>query len=111
MFTNFINATAMHLLHPDIFEIPPAEVMNRIKPGVFVKVGVNFDPPHVSGNTKCNSERFWVKVTGVQNDKIVGTVGNMLVFDDEHGFDYGKEIAFNKQHVLDVMFAYPEEHP
>ena len=70
--------------HPDTFVVPDDDTLDKIAPGDFVKV--------IRG-----SERFWLRVREYAEGQGVGVVDNYLV--EEHGFDYGDYVAFQRSHV------------
>ena len=77
--------------NPDTFEAPATEDLDSIKEGSFVKI------------CAAESERFWVKVTRVEDNLIEGTVDNQLIYSDEHGLDLGDIIKCEKKHVYQTM--------
>jgi hypothetical protein len=91
---DLVDAQEMHREHPDTFWAPDEELLARIKPGDCVKV--------------CDgAERFWVTVTAVNGDDIVGIVENMLIgglleADFSHGLQLRDRIEFEKRHVFEI---------
>ena len=83
----FVDAQRMHRLHPDTFWAPCPRMLAALAPGDLVKV--------------ChNNERFWVGLSSVSGDTLVGAIGNDLVLDQPFG--YADEIEFRKRHVFAV---------
>lgn len=80
----FIDAQEMAKNHPDTFEAPTLEELNKIKQDDSVKL--------------ChNAERFWVTVIEVHEDEIIGEVDNQL-FEDQP-FNLHDIIAFKREHI------------
>jgi len=83
----FVDAQEMHRKNPTRFDVPSATELLAIKMGSTVKV--------------CNGrERFWVNVIGVNGEKLLGTVSNNLIGNDE--IDFGDTIDFEKKHIYDI---------
>ena len=89
----FINAQKMAEENPDTFFAPSFDELNEIKEGSFVKIAVD-------------GERFWVEVISVNENKIIGKVGNCLIMTKEHGLKLDKKIRFEKKHIYSI-FSYP----
>jgi uncharacterized protein YegJ (DUF2314 family) len=94
---NFVNAQEMHKLHPKTFEVPSDEELNNIKIGDFVKICIygKLEPDF----SDIDNERFWVEVTEINNDEIIGTVDNELV---EVDLKYGEKIKFKKENIYSI---------
>lgn len=85
----FIDAVQKNKEHPDTFQIPSKEDLDKMEEGFFVKVGHN-------------GERFWTEITSIEESgTIFGRVDNDLVY--EHPFKYNDKIMFEKRHILDVQ--------
>lgn len=85
----FVDAQEMHRKNPKTFEVPSDEELSNIKVGGHVKVCAE-------------RERFWVKVTKVENKTIQGEVDNELVSSDEHNLFLGDEIEFHFDNVYSI---------
>ncbi len=72
----------------DSFDAPTESELKKIKTNTFVKVCTG-------------GERFWVKVTKVKSDTIIGKVDNFLM-SDTHDIYYGDEITFKKLNVYAI---------
>jgi hypothetical protein len=83
-----IDAQEMAKKYPITFEAPTQAVLNRIKKGKHVKVAYN-------------QERFWILVTKVVGDTVIGTVDNDLVLRQD--IKYGDLVSVQKNQVYDVM--------
>jgi hypothetical protein len=70
MSITLINALAMHLDHPDTFDVPDVDVLAELVPGDFVKLGFRDDDDGGGG------ERMWVKVTARSGSEWTGTIAN-----------------------------------
>jgi len=89
----YVNGVERNNEHPSTFEIPDQESKGAIEKGDFVKVGIEFEGG--------GGERFWVKVT--QAKPLQGLVANNLVSTDKHGLVKNDLIAFEADHVLDIL--------
>jgi molybdopterin converting factor small subunit len=85
----FVDAQEMNRQHPDTFDVPTAEELKALRPGMYVKV------------CACN-ERFWVLVTGRDETGIVGIVNNDLVSTD-HGLKDGDVVHFQERHIYSIL--------
>ncbi len=83
----FVNAQKMHELYPKTFDVPTIEELNSLKKGDSVKVCID------------DIERFWVTVTSVNNDEIIGIVDNELIDLD---LKIGEEIKFKKENIYSI---------
>jgi hypothetical protein len=94
---NFVNAQEMHKLHPKTFEVPSNEELDNIKIGDIVKISID-------------QERFWIEVTEINNDEIIGTVGWRLYKEDdkliEIDLEYGEKIKFEKKNIYSIWYIY-----
>lgn len=88
----FIDGVEMNREYPETFEIPSDETKATIKPGDFVKIGVQ----NVIGG-----ERFWVQVTEKTESFITGRVDNELVVLEN--VKYNDIITFGYENVLGTM--------
>ena len=83
----YVNAQEMAKKHPDTFEAPTKEDLDAVKVGDSVKVCAN------------QKERFWVTVTEVNNDDVIGTVDNDLVSVE---LAYDETIKFKKENIYSI---------
>ena len=83
----FVNAQAMHSLHPGTFDVPTAGDLQALRVGNWVKVCVN-------------NERFWCVVTDISEGIITGRVDNNLLQD---GLQCGDVIQFPTDCIYDIM--------
>lgn len=90
-----VNGVEMNKLHPDTFQIPSASHKSNILANMYVKIGVFAKSVH--------SEKFWVKVIGVMDGMIYGTVNNDLICTDEHNLKCDDEVCFHVDAVLDIL--------
>lgn len=88
----------MNAQHPETFEIPPRLDREMVRIGDFVKLG--FIYPKVTDEEQTMGERMWVKVTAYSGLLFTGTIAN-TPFEAE--LNYGDEVKFMPQHVLDVL--------
>ena len=83
---DLVDAKQQSINHPDTFEYPE-EDLNFLKEGDYVKV--------------ChNEERFWVMLTQMNGDNLVGFVNNDLVY--KHQFKCDDKVSFEKRHVYQI---------
>ena len=84
----FLDAQEQHISHPDTFDAPTQDELNRLQIGDFIKVCIH-------------PERFWAQVTKIFGDRVVAIVDNNLVFVKEVRF--GELIEVEKRHIYDIM--------
>lgn len=112
------NAQEMAISYPETFKAPSKDDLDRLKVGDFVKVCIKI-PQTVENLKKLalkiptlvktkketsninlpESERFWVKISRIENDDIEGNVYNDLIFLD---LDFKDEIKFKKDNVYSI---------
>jgi hypothetical protein len=85
----FNDAQQMKKQHPDTFEAPDLEELDSLKIDDYVKVCAI-------------RERFWVKITKIENDTITGTVENHLVLTHEHGLKADDVVSFEKKNIYSI---------
>lgn len=84
--STFVNAVEMGALHPDSFYVPDT---TDLKPGDFVKV--------------CNKvERFWIRLTTVEGESLIGVVDNHLL--GEYGYNIEDRVSFKRENVYDIQW-------
>ena len=83
----FVNAQQAHEEKPDEFWAPSKDELDKIIPGSIVKVCDHF-------------ERFWVLITAVDGETLVGTVDNALT---GTGLEYGDTINIEKKHIYQIF--------
>lgn len=88
------NALERHQANPDTFHLP--DDVDRLERGWFAKIGLEFDLTE----EKVDAERFWVEALHIGPTSIIGSVANHLLYADEHGYDYGDHITFERCHIL-----------
>ena len=83
----WVDAQEVHKENPDTFEVPDSKKLENLKLGDTAKI--------------CNGEeRFWVKITEINDDTIIGTVNNALV--DTSKYNYEDYVSFKKTHIYDI---------
>lgn len=89
---------------PHTFFIPSRDERVAIDIGDIVKLGFEYlwDIEEYGG------ERMWVKVTGKRGLRYVGVLDNEPW---EKGLEVGLELEFGIEHILDIDWAIPENHP
>ena len=88
----FEDAQALRLLHPETFDAPSYEDLQKLKNGDVVKVCVE-------------GERFWTTIKEIHGDDantIVAIVDNDLVRTHLHGIKYEDEIIFRKNDIYSI---------
>ena len=98
----YIDANERSILYPATFEVPCMHMLQSVKPGWFVKVGVEFDDGEGDDETGWNGERFWTEVVSVDDGVIIGRVDNNLLVKD-HGIEYGDLLEFSFSNILEVL--------
>lgn len=83
---NLVDAKQQSIENPDTFEYPEEELKD-LKEGDYVKVSHN-------------EERFWVMLTRMNGDNLVGFVNNDLV--RKHQFKCDDKVSFEKRHVHQI---------
>lgn len=91
------NAQEMQKEHPKSFEAPTKSELKRLKVDDFVKVCVD------------TCSRFWVQITKIDCDTIVGRIDNGLPeFED---LDYNNIVMFKDEHVYAIDFPDGSDYP
>lgn len=93
----YSDAQMMAKLYPDTFEAPSIKELNNLKVGDYVKVCIDI-PDRKEDEPE--SERFWCDIKKIDGDKIIGSVGNDLIY---LKLKYGKEIEFLKRNVYSII--------
>jgi hypothetical protein len=83
--------------HPEHWEHPPAEALDRIQPGFVVNVGVTH--PESAG------ERFWGVVQGMDDAGITIQIDQKLVCSKEHGLNYKDDVCVERRHIFGIIDA------
>ena len=84
---NLVNAKEIHVQHPNTFHYPSEQQLENIFVGSWVKISNGI-------------ERFWVIVVEIINDKFIGKIDNVLIFDEGYNFD--DLIEFELINVYDI---------
>ena len=92
-----INSEQRQTRYPETWSHPSGRVLDAIRPGDFVKVGI--ECPDMTG---INGERFRTRVVEISNAGFVVEVDNILLMTDDHGLKYGDRLVVGCQHILDV---------
>jgi hypothetical protein len=95
---HFRNAQQLARLHPDSFQVPTAEQLERVGPGSWVKVSVAF-PENGEG---MDGERFWVKVAERRGNRVIGRIDNELFATRDHGLARDDQVEFSLEHVYEI---------
>lgn len=84
----FVDAQAVHRVHPGTFEVPDKATLARIEPGWLVKASAH-------------GERFWIRITDVgPGGRMTGRVEDSLV---TPLLRRGDTVALRRKHVYDVI--------
>lgn len=84
---NFLDAQQRHKENPLSFQVPNEKQLDEIKSGDYVKI--------------CeNNERFWVELSKINQDKMVGRIDNDLVL--PHPFKCDDVISFEKKNIMAI---------
>ena len=88
---------------PETFDFPGFDAVSKVRPGDFVKIGVEFSPDPDTGR---DGERFWVRIVRAFEPEtatcFIGKIDNDLHCSSRHGLRYGDEIGFEPNHVLAI---------
>lgn len=84
----FIDAQQMHKNYPTTFSVPAKKELDNIQTGDNVKVCAY-------------RERFWVKVTKVEGEKVTGIVANVLL---TQRLNFGDVIVFEKRNIYTIWY-------
>lgn len=98
----FIDATVRALRSPDTFEVPSVADLQKVKPGWYVKIGIELDD--IPEDERLSGERFWIEVldVNINEDIITGRVDNDLIVGG-HGVAYNDLITFGFSNILDIL--------
>lgn len=91
-----INGIEMNKLYPDTFSIPSMQQKQNLKVGNSVKIGVC----PIKGQ---NNERFWMTVSEISDDTIIGIVDNDLILSEFHGIFYKDTMIVKFENILDII--------
>jgi len=80
---------------PYTFFLPHPAVVDAVQVGDVVKLGFEYDEP----GEKWAAERMWVHIDRIEGDKYVGRLDNEP---EENFLEYGQEVAFHRENILDV---------
>ena len=86
---DFIDAQLMNQEHPDTFDIPTVEELDALAVGDDVKVAIG-------------GERFWTRITEINDGSFMAEVDNELECTDIHGLQLGDQISFERKHIYDI---------
>jgi hypothetical protein len=83
--------------NPQTFEIPSASEKASVRPGQWVKIGIE---SYESGSP---GERFWVQVEQITEDgALLGRVDNDLEYTATHGVQYNDRLKLEPRHILSI---------
>jgi hypothetical protein len=89
----FTDAYEIHKENPTTFEIPTEEEINSIKIGSFIKVCAG-------------RERFWVKVSKIEDNVYQGNINNHLMLTNEHGYKDNDLVSIKKNIFIKYILNY-----
>ena len=89
---------------PYTFFLPSAARLAAISPGDEVKLIFEFAPPSQ------NIERMWVTVEEVQGEALRRQLANES-YEEPSSIHLGDSVAFERDNVLDIIWADPEGKP
>jgi len=81
------NAYNLHILDPENFTIPSTNDLNNLVISDLVKISNKV-------------ERFWVEITEINKDYLLGKIDNHLTFNDK--YDYNDIILFEKNNIYSI---------
>ena len=85
------NALEMHNKHPETFDIPTLSEIQELKIGDYVKLIFKQDG---------HSERMWVEVTAINNQKYLGRLDNIPISVDMRHND---AVVFESKHIINTI--------
>ena len=96
------SAESRHTENPESFWIPPRGDRDAIAVGqlaqLLFQISIPDDP-----DGEFNVERMWVEVTARVHDVYIGTLRNQPASMDTEGvLDFGDEVRFRPEHVIDI---------
>ena len=98
-----IDGYERHNRDPDTFDFPGFDAVSRLRPGDFVKIGVEFPADPDTGH---DGERFWVRIASAFEPEtatcFIGNIDNDLHCSGLHGLRHGDEIGFEPNNVLAI---------
>lgn len=86
----FVDVQKMHAENPHTFKVPSHEELMDIEEDDFVRVCAG-------------KERFWVRVTGIEEDNLIGRVCGDLIYTDLHGLNWSDEVMFSRDNVYNIQ--------
>lgn len=86
---SFVDALAMHLLHPATFFIPTEDELMALKVGDTIKVC-------------CEDERFWCIIESIDGQKISARVDNDLVNTARYGISDKDIVSFRMKNIYQI---------
>ncbi len=90
LLSDLINARLVAEAHPDTFSRPSAEDLTRLQPGDHVKIARH-------------GERFWVQLTEISGDRLIGRVANDLIIEENADLSFRTVVCLEKDHIYDVQ--------
>lgn len=81
--------------HADTWAHPEQEVLDRIQPDYFVKVGVT--------HTELSGERFWGRVKSRAGANIIIEVDQDMRYSDQHGVSDQDVLIVQEQNVFGIV--------
>lgn len=88
-----VNALQMHNQHPETFEIPDLSEIQSLKVGDFVKLIFTQDG---------HSERMWVQIKSIDNQKYLGRLDNIPILID---IDLNEIVSFEQKHIINTIIT------
>ena len=90
-----MHGPTLHAEAPYTFFLPRPALIDAVQEGDLVKLGFLYDEP----GEKWSAERMWVQVDNIHADRYVGRLDNEP---DEPILQYGEEVSFNRDNILDA---------
>jgi hypothetical protein len=94
---SLINSDYRSTTHPDTWEHPPKEVLDRIRPGYFIKVGVT--------HAELTGERFWGVVKEMTGNAIELQIDQDLLYTEQHGLSDKDLLLVQPHNVFGILDA------
>lgn len=87
----FNDAQQLQKMYPATFEAPSSGELAAVRVGTLVKICAD------------DVERFWVIVTHVGGDMLLGTIDNDLLHSDVHQLKCRDAVSFELRHIYQIF--------
>lgn len=105
------SAEESHREHPETFWIPPLQQRQDLERGQAARLIFEIEGEEEDGAVAVQGERMWVIVAEKVGDTYIGILDNQpacLERSDEVYLQFGAEVPFRAEHVIDIGQPPPE---